>query len=96
VFDEKPRREVTTRDDLAGGEASRRLGNRLLRDNLKGPLGLLGSEERKLEGGGSRGEVVAGVGTTTSARLGWWCGAPLSGEVARERACEGVRLGARA
>jgi hypothetical protein len=32
------------------------------------PLGLLGSKERKLEGGGRRGEVVAGVGTATSAR----------------------------
>jgi hypothetical protein len=31
------------------------------------PLGLLGSKERKLEGGGRRGEVVAGVGTATSA-----------------------------
>jgi hypothetical protein len=32
------------------------------------PLGLLGSKERELEGGGRRGEVVAGVGAVTSAR----------------------------
>jgi hypothetical protein len=60
------------------------------------PLGSLGSKERKLEGGGRRGEVDAGVGTATSARRRYSAGGAgaLSGEEARERACEGVRLGA--
>jgi hypothetical protein len=62
------------------------------------PLGSLGSKERKLEGGGRRGEVDAGVGTATSVRRRYSAGGvgALSGEEARERAFEGVRLGARA
>jgi hypothetical protein len=64
-----PRRESTSRNDLAGGKTSRRLGNRPLLDNLKGSpwvSGLEGTQTRK--GGGRRGEVDAGVGTATSAQ----------------------------
>jgi hypothetical protein len=43
----------------------------------KDSLGSLGSKEHKLEGGGCRGEVVAGVGTTTLAR--WRCSAGGAG-----------------
>jgi hypothetical protein len=62
------------------------------------PLGSLGSKERNLEGGGHRDEVDACVGTATSARQRYSAGgaSALSGEEMRERACEGVRLGARA
>jgi hypothetical protein len=84
------RREATARDDLTAGETSWCLGNR--------PLGSLGSKEHKLKGGDRRGEVDAGVGTATSVRRRYSAGGAgaLSGEEARERACEGVRLGARA
>jgi hypothetical protein len=61
------------------------------------PHGSLGSKERKLEGRGRRGEVDAGVGTAKSARRRYSTGGvgALSGEEARERAFEGVRLGTR-
>jgi hypothetical protein len=62
------RRETATRDDLAGGKLHGAWAtgqNGITSRNL---LGLLGSRGRKTEGGGRRGEVVAGVGATTSAR----------------------------
>jgi hypothetical protein len=98
VLDEMLRRETTARDDLTGGETSRRLGNRPLLDNLKGfprVAGLEGTPTRK--GGDHRGEIDVGVGTATSARRRYAAGGTgaLSGEEARERECEGVRLGAR-
>jgi hypothetical protein len=38
---------------------------------------LLGSKGRKTEGGGRRGEVVAGVCAATSARRRCWCPSPV-------------------
>jgi hypothetical protein len=57
------------------------------------PLGLLGSKGRKTEGGGRRGEVVAGVGAATSALRRCWCSSPVQRRVnARAMACAGKRV----
>jgi hypothetical protein len=85
------------RDGLAGGETSRRLGNRPLLANLKGSprvAGLEGTQPRK--GGDRRGEVDAGVGTAASARRRFAAGGRVSSLVRRRanlraRACAWVR-----
>jgi hypothetical protein len=57
------------------------------------PLGLLGSKGRKTEGGGCRGEVVAGVRAATSARRRCWCPFQVRRRAnACARACAGVRV----
>jgi hypothetical protein len=85
------------RDDLAGGEASRRLGDRPLRDNLKGPPWVAGLEGTQTRGWwpSRRCRRRCGHGDVGAAAvLGRWCGCPFPVRRcvnARARACAGVR-----
>jgi hypothetical protein len=97
VFDELLRREAAERDDLAGGEASRHLGDRPLWDNLKGPPWVAGLEGTQTRGWwpSRRGRRRCGHGDVDAAAvLGRWCGCPFPVRRhvnARARACAGVR-----
>jgi hypothetical protein len=83
-----PRRETAARDDLAGGELHGAWATSQNGVTSRNPLGLLGSKGRKTEGGGRRGEVVAGVGAATSARQQCWCPFPVRWRVnARAMVC---------
>jgi hypothetical protein len=97
VLDAKSTRDPTARDGLAGGETSRRLGNRPLLANLKGSprvAGLEGTQPRK--GGDRRREVDADAGTGASARwryaVGGWVPSPVRRRAnLRAWACAWVR-----
>jgi hypothetical protein len=97
VFDEKPRREATARDDFAGGETSRRLGDRPLLDNLKGPPWVAGLEGTQTRGWwpSRRGHRRCGHDDVGAAKvLGRWCGCSFLVRCrmnVRAKACAWVR-----
>jgi hypothetical protein len=97
VFDELLRREAAARDDLAGGETPRCLGDRRLRGNLKGPPWVVGLEGTRTRGWwpSRRGRRRCGRGDIGAAAvLGRWCGCPFPVPRCvntRVRACAGVR-----
>jgi hypothetical protein len=97
VFDELLKREAAARDDLAGGETSRRLGDRPLLDNHKGSPWVAGLEGTQTRGWwpSQRGRRRCGHGDVGAAAvLGRWCRCPIlvwRRVNARARACAGVR-----
>jgi hypothetical protein len=81
---------MAARDDLAGGELHGAWATGQNGVTLRNPLGLLGSKGCKTEGGGCRGEAIAGVGAATSARRQCWSPLPVRRCVnARAKACAG-------